>query len=385
MMLARGVILSHETVRQWCAKFGQTYANNLRRRRPCPGDKWHLDEVFITINGQRQYLWRAVDQHGNVLDILVTSRWDTRAATRFFRKLLTGLEYVPRVLITDKLASYGAARRRVLRSVEHRQSKYLNNRGREFASTDPGAGTSDEEVHLSQACPAVPVRLQWYLPAFSARPSPALRRRVPPRNDRAIHHLEPDHRHDHSSLTHHTEDRPGRSNHAHITKQPSKLTMPAGMLALYRAEVAAADSRPGDVGPALEYAAELAERTGEGNAYWLGFGPSNTGFCRVSVALDLKDYDMAVSAAQGVDPRQHSNPSRRAAYWTYYGRALARVRGRHDNAVRALRTAELIVPHRVQRDPFAREVIGGLLGRVRRDSPAGRELRGMAYRAGLSV
>jgi putative transposase len=84
--------------------------------------------VFITINGKTHYLWRAVDQHGNVLDILVTSRRDTTAATRFFRKLLTGLEYVPRVLVTDKLGSYHAAQRRVLRSVEHRQSKYLNNR-----------------------------------------------------------------------------------------------------------------------------------------------------------------------------------------------------------------------------------------------------------------
>jgi putative transposase len=128
MMLARGVVVSHGTIRQWCAKFGQTYANQLRRRRARPGDKWHLDEMFIKINGKTHYFWRAVDQHGTVLDILVTSRRDTRAATRFFRKLLTGLEYVPRVLITDKLASYGAARRRVLRSVEHRQSKYLNNR-----------------------------------------------------------------------------------------------------------------------------------------------------------------------------------------------------------------------------------------------------------------
>jgi putative transposase len=128
MMLERGIVVSHETIRQWCAKFGQTYANALRRRRARPGDKWHLDEVFIKIGGKTHYLWRAVDQHGNVLDILVTSRRDTRAATRFFRKLLTGLEYAPRVLITDKLASYGAARRRVLRSVEHRKSKYLNNR-----------------------------------------------------------------------------------------------------------------------------------------------------------------------------------------------------------------------------------------------------------------
>jgi putative transposase len=128
MMLERGIVVSHETIRQWCAKFGQTYAHGLRRRRPRPGDTWHLDEVFIKIRGKTHYLWRAVDQDGNVLDILVTSRRDTQAATRFFRKLLKDLEYVPRVLITDKLRSYGAARRRVLRSVEHRQSKYLNNR-----------------------------------------------------------------------------------------------------------------------------------------------------------------------------------------------------------------------------------------------------------------
>jgi putative transposase len=84
--------------------------------------------VFITINGKTNYLWRAVDQHGNVLDILVTSRRDATAATRFFRTLLTGLEYLPRVMITDKLASYGVAHRRLIPSVEHRRSKYLNNR-----------------------------------------------------------------------------------------------------------------------------------------------------------------------------------------------------------------------------------------------------------------
>jgi putative transposase len=128
IMLQRGVVVSHETVRQWCAKFGQTYANALRRRRARPGDKWHLDEMFIKINGTIHYLWRAVDQHGNVLDILVTSRRDAKAATRFFRKLLTGLEYVPGVLITDKLGSYGVAHRRLTPGVEHRRSKYLNNR-----------------------------------------------------------------------------------------------------------------------------------------------------------------------------------------------------------------------------------------------------------------
>jgi putative transposase len=128
MMLARGVTVSHETIRQWCVKFGQTYAEGLRRRRPRPGDKWHLDEMFIKINGKTHYSWRAVDQDGTVLDILVTSRRDAKAATRFFRKLLKGLEYVPRVLVTDKLASYGVARRWLMPGVEHRRSKYLNNR-----------------------------------------------------------------------------------------------------------------------------------------------------------------------------------------------------------------------------------------------------------------
>jgi putative transposase len=74
LMLVRGVAVSYETIRRWCAKFGQAYANQLRRRRPRPGDKWHLDEVFVGINGRLRYLWRAVDQHGNVLDVLVQSR-----------------------------------------------------------------------------------------------------------------------------------------------------------------------------------------------------------------------------------------------------------------------------------------------------------------------
>jgi hypothetical protein len=87
--------------RQWTGKFGQAYAHGLRHRRPRPGDKWHLDEVFIKIRGKNHYLWRAVGQDGNVLDILVTSRRDAKAATRFFRKLLRGLWSVPRVLVTD--------------------------------------------------------------------------------------------------------------------------------------------------------------------------------------------------------------------------------------------------------------------------------------------
>ncbi|MGW3699434.1 IS6 family transposase [Streptomyces sp. NPDC005134] len=128
LMLERGVIVSYETVRRWCRKFGQAYANGLRRRRPQPGDKWHLDEVFIKINGMQKYLWRAVDQDGNVLDILVQNRRDTAAARRFFRRLMAETCAVPRVVVTDKLRSYGAAHREVMPSIEHRSHKGLNNR-----------------------------------------------------------------------------------------------------------------------------------------------------------------------------------------------------------------------------------------------------------------
>lgn len=128
LLAERGVVVSYETIRRWCKKFGQSFANCLRRRRPRPGDKWHLDEVFIRIQGIQRYLWRAVDQHGVVLDILVQERRDAKAAKRFFRCLLKGVDYAPRVIMTDKLRSYGVAKRHLLPDVEHRQSRYLNNR-----------------------------------------------------------------------------------------------------------------------------------------------------------------------------------------------------------------------------------------------------------------
>ncbi|GAB2822797.1 hypothetical protein GCM10027073_61510 [Streptomyces chlorus] len=106
LMLQRGVLVSHETIRRWSAKSGQTYANGWRRRRPRPGDTWHLDEVFIKINGEPHYLWRAVDADGTVLDLLVQDRRDEAAARRFFRRLLKTTRTVPRVIVTDKLRSY---------------------------------------------------------------------------------------------------------------------------------------------------------------------------------------------------------------------------------------------------------------------------------------
>jgi hypothetical protein len=99
LLFVRGVIVSYEAMRKWCRKFGQPYANQ-RRRRPRPGEKWHLDEVFITINKERHSLWRAVDQDGHVLDILVQRRRDKQAAKTCFRKLLKGCQYVPQVIIT---------------------------------------------------------------------------------------------------------------------------------------------------------------------------------------------------------------------------------------------------------------------------------------------
>ncbi|GAA2564955.1 IS6 family transposase [Streptomyces fimbriatus] len=128
LMPQRGVLVSHETVRRWCATFGQACANGLRRRRPRSGDEWHLDEVFVRINGELKYLWRAVDAGGNVLGVLVQSRRGEAVARRFFRRVMKKTRAVPRVVVTDKLRSYGAAHREVMPCVEHRRSKYLNNR-----------------------------------------------------------------------------------------------------------------------------------------------------------------------------------------------------------------------------------------------------------------
>jgi putative transposase len=128
ILAARGIVVSYESIREWGLRFGRLFANGLKRRRPRPGDKWYMDEVFIRIRGKQHLLWRAVDQNGVVLDILVQSRRSAKAAKRFFRKLLKGLQYVPRVIVTDKLKSYAAAKREILPGVEHRQSRYLNNR-----------------------------------------------------------------------------------------------------------------------------------------------------------------------------------------------------------------------------------------------------------------
>src|ERR687884_1823016 len=128
ILTARGIMISHETIRQWALKFGQAFANQIRRRLPRAGDTWHLDEVAVKIAGKKHWLWRAVDQDGVVLDILVQSRRDKHAAKRLLRKLLKKQMRSPRLLITDKLASYGAAKREIMPRVAHRRHKGLNNR-----------------------------------------------------------------------------------------------------------------------------------------------------------------------------------------------------------------------------------------------------------------
>ena len=127
MLSARGIEVTYETVRSWAAKFGLSIAKRIRSRTPGRGDKWHLDEVVVTMQGQRYWLWRAVDQEGFVLDVLVQSRRDKTAAERLMRKLLKR-HGRPRVMVTDKLRSYAAANDALGLSIEHRQHKGLNNR-----------------------------------------------------------------------------------------------------------------------------------------------------------------------------------------------------------------------------------------------------------------
>jgi putative transposase len=128
LLAERGVQVSYETIGQWCRKFGPTFAAAIRRRRPGPRDKWHLDEVRLRINGKTCWLWRAVDQDGMVLDILVQERRNQEAAETFLRRLVAGQPAVPRLVVTDKLASYTPALKNVLPRAEHRKHKGLNNR-----------------------------------------------------------------------------------------------------------------------------------------------------------------------------------------------------------------------------------------------------------------
>ena len=177
LLAQRGITVSYETIRAWCQTFGAEYARTLRRRRGHMGDTWHLDELFVKIQGQQQYLWRAVDEDGDVIDILVQSRRDRRAAARFFRKLLKKQGREPRRLITDTLRSLpeaveetgpgaapsdhghaaqllsGAPHRNAVRGPQHPAVRKQSSRG--LASTDATTRTTDAPVQIRQAPAAI--------------------------------------------------------------------------------------------------------------------------------------------------------------------------------------------------------------------------------------
>ena len=143
LLAERGITVTYETVRQWCQKFGPAYARNLKKRQGRLGDAWYLDEVVISIQGQQHYLWRAVDQDGDTIDILVQRQRNKKAAVRFFRRLLKGQGRGPRWLITDKLRSYDVAHRVVMPTVNHINETYANNRAE--VSHQP---TRQQEYHM---------------------------------------------------------------------------------------------------------------------------------------------------------------------------------------------------------------------------------------------
>lgn len=128
LLAERGITVSYETIRQWCATFGPHYARRIKKSSGPRGDCWFLDEVTVSIQGQRRYLWRAVDQDGDLIDILVQKRKDTGAAKRFFIKLLKSQGELPHQLTTDRLGSCPAAKRQIMPSVPHCRDRYANNR-----------------------------------------------------------------------------------------------------------------------------------------------------------------------------------------------------------------------------------------------------------------
>ena len=156
MLAARYISVTYETIRQWGLKSGREFANRIRRRAPCRDDKRPLDEVVITIAGEKHWLWRTVDQEGFVLDVLVQSRRDRKVAKRLLRKRLRKQERTPRVLITDELKSYAAAKREIMPGVEHRQHKG-SQPGGEFPPADTTTGANHEAVQVASAGAAVSV------------------------------------------------------------------------------------------------------------------------------------------------------------------------------------------------------------------------------------
>jgi putative transposase len=128
LLAERGISVSYETIQLWCNKFGSKYANRLKRKRRGYGDTFFIDEVFIRIDGKQHYLWRAVDQDGEIVEVFLQKRRDGAAAKRFFKRLLKKHRDEPRKIVTDRLRSYGVAHRELIPDTIHDTSQYANNR-----------------------------------------------------------------------------------------------------------------------------------------------------------------------------------------------------------------------------------------------------------------
>jgi putative transposase len=128
LLSERGIDVSYESIRLWCNKFGQKYAKRLKHRHQGYGDTFFIDEVFIKIQGQQYYLWRAVDQDGEVVDVYLQARRNGKAAKRFFKRLLKSHSGELRKIVTDKLRSYGVAHRELIPDTTHDTTRYANNR-----------------------------------------------------------------------------------------------------------------------------------------------------------------------------------------------------------------------------------------------------------------
>ena len=128
LLAERGITVTRESIRLWCIKFGALYARRLKRKHRGYGDTFYIDEVFVKINGKQHYLWRAVDQDGEVVDVFLQTRRDGAAAKRFFRRLLRSHGGEPRKIVTDKLRSYGVAHRELIAESIHVTDRYANNR-----------------------------------------------------------------------------------------------------------------------------------------------------------------------------------------------------------------------------------------------------------------
>src|SRR5271170_5474017 len=172
LLAERGLDVSYETVRRWVLKFGPLFAGELRHRRPRPTAQWHLDEMAVMIAGRRFWLWRAVDDEGEVLDLLVQPRRDKAAAVKLMRKLLKKQGFAPDVMVTDKLRSYSAAKAEMGLSTRHEQGFAQEQSGREFASADATARAQDAALQITRISPALPVHSRR-CPKHLQRPAPS--------------------------------------------------------------------------------------------------------------------------------------------------------------------------------------------------------------------